>query len=233
MITIFFLLNTLVFQSGDTLRFIVQDSTVDTWVLGEEKHELDTGSVTVMKKAKVAPDNRSFFVYEETHASNSIEPVQTKITFYDSNKEKKWEKRNGDQRTLSFTLSNIFDSLVVLVDTEHNGKLPRLSIMKNNERNIIIEKGEWQRMVNYTVSPNCRYMAFHNRNPYAGRMWDYIYSIDLKRRKNWTYLFPMCLSCKRGRISLTVDNSGTVEVIHRGEHRIFSHKGNLIDFFIE
>ncbi|UCG92532.1 MAG: hypothetical protein JSV97_02135 [candidate division WOR-3 bacterium] len=233
MIVLVLVLNTLVYQNGDTLFFTVQDSVADTWILGDEIQKVDTLNITIHRKAKISPDGKSFFVFEETHTPNNIQPLQTKIIFYDEEKEKIWEESNDDQRKLSFKLSNVFDSLVIIVDTERNGTLPRLSTYKNREKTVIIEKGEWQRMVNYAVSPHCRYMAFHNRNPYSGKMWDYIYSIDLLSKKNWTYLFPLCLSCKRGKINLTIDNNGTVEVIHKGEHRIFSSEGNLKDFFIK
>jgi len=233
MMAIFFLLNTLVYQNGDTLLFMKQDSIISRWILGEEIQPLDSLEARVIKRVKVSPDNKFFFIHEETYASSSYKPLQTKIVYYDANKVKIWEEFHNDERIISYKLSNIYDSLLVFVDMEQNGKIPRLCTIKNKKKDIIIEKGEWQRVVNYAISPNCRYMVFHNRNHYFDKMWDYIYAVDLKLKKNWTYLFPLCLSCKRGKIALNIDDTGTAEVIHKGEHRIFSNEGNLIDFFLE
>ncbi|MBA7544100.1 hypothetical protein ES705_36447 [subsurface metagenome] len=98
---------------------------------------------------------------------------------------------------------------------------------------IIINSGDWTRIVDYKLSQNCRYLVFHTRRPYARKLWDYIYFIDLKTKKDWQYLFPICISCKRGKFSLDVNNTGQVDVVYKAEHRIFSKEGKLLDIFIK
>jgi hypothetical protein len=220
-------------QSGDTLFFTEQDSIIDYWIIAEEIRPQDSGAVVIAKKVKISPDKRRFFIYEEMIDSTRRIPLQTRMVLFDAQKTKLWEEFRDTTRFLSYRLSNVYDSLLIIVDTEHNETNPSLSIIKDNKKDVVINKGEWHRIVRYDISPGYRYIIFHNRNPYFKQMWDYIYSIDLVSKKNWTYLFPLCLSCKRGRIYLSVDDRGTAEVIHKGEHRVFSNDGNLLDFYIE
>jgi hypothetical protein len=61
---------------------------------------------------------------------------------------------------------------------------------------------------------------------------DSIYFYDLIAAKDWDYLFPSCLSCKKSRIYLEVDNDGRAEVIHKNEHRVFTSGGILTDIYL-
>jgi len=227
---ILFILNTLLYQNGDTLIFTAQDSIIDRWVLGETVQQIDSLKIRIIRKVKISPNNKFFFIHEERDPYNR--PSQTKIVFYDADKNRIWEESADKDRMISFRLSNIYDSLFIVVDVDRNGYNPSLWTIKSRKKDIIIERGKWERIINYEISPNYRYLVSNTRNRYFSRIQDYIYSIDLKLKKDWHYLFPLCPTCKRVKIDLNIDNSGKVEVISKGEHRIFSKEGKFIDYFL-
>lgn len=232
MMIVFFLINALVFQQGDTLIFMEQDSVLKIWFINEDMQQADSSEKKLIRKTKVSLNNKFFLIYEEKLGFNDV-CLQSKIIFYDANRKELWRESRGDTRKMSYDLSNVYDSLFIIVDWDKYNKNPTFSIIKNKKKNIVIQQGEWKRIVNYKISPNCRYLVFHTKNPYSGKLWDYIYFIDLKTKKNWEYLFPMCLSCKRYKIDLDIDDNGEADVIYRGEHRIFSKEGKLINIFIK
>jgi len=226
-----FLFNTLVYQFGDTLIFVAQDSVVDRWLLGQSVQKVDSLELVIEKRAKVSNDNRFFFIFEMKFSDYG--PTQTRIVFYDSQKNKICQETSDSTRTISFSLSNIFDSLFIIVDTGNDGTKPRLWTIKNKKKDMVIDKGSWYRINEYKISPNNRYLVVNTSKAYGMRKWDYIYFVDLQQKTNWQYLYPECLSCKRAKIEIALDDSGQVEVIYIGEHRIFSNDGMMINYFIK
>jgi len=223
-----FLLGTLVFQQGDTLKFMQNDTLLDQWFLGEEKKD----ETIYIKRAKVAANNKYFFLYEEKFYPDK-EDAFTKITYYNATRTKLWGKTIRGARRVSWELTRLFDDKLILITTNRYYGAPSLYIIKNRKMQQIIKADTWQGIVNYEVSPNFRYIALHTKNPYNNKPWDYIGCIDLKTMKQWSYLFPVCLSCKRAKIDLNVNDDGIIEVIHKNEHRVFSKDGTLMDVYLK
>jgi hypothetical protein len=159
--------------------------------------------------------------------------LSSSITFYDAEKNELFEEKSKEGRNISYDLSDIHDSLFVITNwDEHYGK-PAVNIVKNKKEIEIVKQGDWDRIVSYKVSPNNRYFLFHMRNPYHDKPWDYIYFYDLKTDAKWDYLFPSCLSCKKSRIYLEVDDDGRARVTHKNECRVFSPAGVLEDIYLK
>lgn len=222
---------TLVFQAGDTLKFFKEDSIVDQWIMGQETRT-EPEEYIITKKTKVSADSNYFFVYEEEYYPVK-DSISTKISFYNANKKKFFQRSYKSERKISFDLTKLYNKMLILVTTDKFNVNPSLEFIKNKKNQKVIKEDKWQRIINYELSPNLNYLVMHNRNPYSGKLWDYIYFIDLKTKKDWTYLFPVCLSCKRTKIDLSIDDEGKVEVIHKNEHRIFDKDGNLLNIFIK
>jgi len=225
-----FILNVLVYQNGDTLLFTEQDSIIDQWILGETIFHADSVETKLNRKAKVSSNNEKFFIYTEHDEQGEL--IKTEIILYNTFQEKLWQDSAHGEEVISFRLSNVYDSLFIGVRSLRGGSEPMLYTVKNTMKEIIIEKGTWDKIIDYSISPNRRYLLLHTKNPYAQRSWDYIYFVDLGNKKDWQYLFPICASCKRGKIDLAVDDEGTSEIISRGQHRIFSKDGEFIDYFL-
>lgn len=224
-----FILNVLVYQNGDTLLFTEQDSVIDQWILGETIQQIDSLEATIIKRAKVSSDNEKFLIHTEHYTQGDL--LKTEIVLYNNYREKVWRDSASEGSLILFRLSNIYDNLFIIVRSPQGREDPILYTIKDNKKEIIIEQGEWDKIIDYSVSPNERYLLLHTKNPYSNRSWDYIYFIDLENKEEWQYLFPMCASCKRGKIDVKVDDSGISEVICKGQHRVFSKEGKLIDFF--
>lgn len=232
-IMIVLLFGTLVFQNGDTLFFARDSSYADTVVMhtgivdGRE-------SLRVTEKAKVSPDNATYLIHSAVYGLTAPESLlSSTITFYDAKKKKLLEERSKGGRNISYDLSSIHDSLLVVTTWDQQYRKPALYVVKDDKKIEIVKKGDWERIVNYEVSSNNRYVLFHTRNPYHEKPWDYIYFYDLTTGRNWDYLFPSCLSCKKSRIYLKVNNDGRSEVIHKNEHRVFSPDGVLEDIYLK
>ena len=224
-----FMLNIFVYQNGDTLLFTERDSIIDRWILGETFQQIDSLEETIIKNAKISSNNEFFFIHEEKYAHTAH--TQSKIVLYNKYRERVWADSTSDSTFITFELSNIYDSLLIVVTAERNGWLPSLSAVKDSKEEILIERGDWNKIIDYKISPNNRYLLFHNKKPYSGKNWDHIYFIDLETKKEWQYLFPTCVSCKRSRIKLHIDDEGKAELVYKTEHRIFSKEGKLIDIF--
>lgn len=221
----------LVFQKADTLKFMRGNETVDTWTAVEEITALNHGNLIYTRCAKVSSDNKHFLFYEQEYHT-ARDSFFTKLTLYKSNQEKIWERCSDHHRKISFNLSTLFDDRVVMVMTDKYGMSPSMEIIKDGKSDTVVTKEQWRRIMEYVFSPNMRYIAFHVKGPYHEKIWNYIHSIDLKTHKNWTYLFPICVSCKRYRIGLDVKNDGTVDVVYKYQHRVFDKTGKLIDIYI-
>jgi len=230
---ILFLIATLVYQTGDTLLFMERDSIIERWIVGESVEEGDSIEIQVIRRAKVSPDNKFFLIHEEKR-SPDYKHLQSKVSFYDRTKKVLWNDAYEDSTRILFELSNIYDSLFVVVVSDIFGRDPELYVIDGSlQKMTVIEKDEWMRILSYALSPNCRFLASHTRRLRFRKPWDYIYFIDLRTEKSWEYLFPTCVSCKRASITLDVDNNGQVEVVYKAEHRIFSKEGELIDIFLK
>ena len=228
---LFFVFTTLIMQEGDTLEFFVEDSLVETWILGEQTEKIDSLEIFSVKKAKIAPDCHAFFIHETKYSATSV--PKTKISLYDADRQLLWEELSSETRMPSFELSNLYDSLFIFGETDLGGRFPALFIVENGKKDTLIPMGKWEIIVNYELSENCNYLVAYTRNRRSGKLWDYVYSYDLRQKSDWAYLFPLCLSCKRGKLDVAVDDSGKVEVGYKGEYRIFSKSGRLIDVFFK
>lgn len=230
---IVFLVATLVYQTGDTLVFMAHDSIVDRWVMGEYIEKSDSTEIQVVKRAKVSLDNEFFLVHEEKRTLD-YQHLQSKISFYDGTKKMLWNDAYEDSTKILFEQSDIYDSLFVVVVSDIFGREPELYMIDRSlQKRIVVEKGTWMRVLSYAISPNCHFFVAHTRRLQFRKPWDYIFFVDLRTEMSWEYLFPACISCKRARISLGVDDYGQVDVVYKAEHRIFSKEGKLVDIYLE
>ena len=217
-----------VYLNGDTLLFIDKDTTY--WVLSQV--ERDTQGIRLQKKARVSDNHKYFYIYEEEYSAQN-ELIQTRITLYDQNRNVLCKETRRENRRLSFELSRIYDKTLILVDFDRVYRNPSLTVVTDKKKTVVIKPGEWRSLVDYQLSKNGRYLLMHTRRTRMGRVWDYVYFFDLEKKKDWEYLFPMCLVCKRKRLFLRVDDQGESEIIYKAEHRIFSQEGELIHFFFK
>lgn len=230
---IFLLVGTVVFQNGDTLFFRSEESCRDTLVLQSGPAD-DTATVYLVELAKIAPDSGSYFIYSAIYRKSEPESLMSStITFYDAEKRQLFEEKGEGGRNISFELSGVYDSLCIIASWDQYNNNPSFDVIKGATRKQVVKEGDWQRIVSYKISPNRRYILFHARNPYHGRPWDYIYFYDLDTDNNWDYIFPTCLSCKKARIDLELDENGRSTVIHKQEHRVFSPEGILEDIYLD
>jgi hypothetical protein len=230
---ILFLIGTLVFQNGDTLFFLKDGFCVDTMIM-RTRLAGERGSFSVVEQAKTASDSMTYLIYSATYTETVPESlVRTTITFYSAKKKKLWEEKSEGERSISFELSGIYGSLFVVAAWDRFNGNPSFDVIKDAKKKRVVKEGEWQRIVSYEISPNERYILFHTRNPYNGVLWDYIFFCDLKTGNHWDYVFPTCLSCKKSKIDLEVDENGRSTVIHKQEHRVFSPEGVLEDIYLK
>ncbi|KPK62440.1 hypothetical protein AMJ83_10910 [candidate division WOR_3 bacterium SM23_42] len=227
-----FLINVCVFQNGDTLLFKEDDKIVETMSLAKEETDTSSGQI-VIRQAKVSPNNKAYFIHEAVREVGSDRIVRAEISVFDARKNKILEEKTAGQRNLSYELSSLHDSLLIVASWDYFFNNPSIVVIKGDDRIDVVEVGQWQKVVSYKVSPHNQYMLFHTRNPYRSKSWDYIYFYDFKTGKSWDYLFPTCLSCKKTRIYLNIDDNGRSEVVHKNEHRIFSKDGVLEDIFLK
>jgi hypothetical protein len=231
MMMLLFVLNVLVYQNGDTLLFTEQDSVIDQWLLGEKISQTDSVEIRFHKEAKISSNNENFFIYNEQYKQGEL--IKTEILLYNAFQEELWRDSAYGEEIISFRLSNVYDSLFIVVRSLRSGKAPILYTVKDTLKEIIIGEGTWDKIIDYSISPNRRYLLLHTKNPYAQRSWDYIYFVDRESKKDWQYLFPICASCRRAKIALVVDDAGISEIITKGQHRIFSKDGKFIDYFLK
>ncbi len=224
--------NTLVIQSGDTLKFLKNDSLISIRILKNEAYEKASGYY--VEKAKISPDSQNFLLYEE-HNFPDKESIFTRITFYNAEQNRIWSRTETGQRKILFELCKIYADKVTIITIERTNTAPQMIIINNDKSKKNIDLKQWTSITNYEISPNGRYALFHAKRPYNNRLWDYIYFYDLKTHKHWEYLFPFCFSCKRGWLELRISDEGISEVIYKNknEHRIFDKEGNLINVFVK
>lgn len=221
----------LVYQSGDTLKFTAGDSLIAFSIMSTET-ALEPVARSITTKAKTSADHDRFFIYQETYFTHN-DSIITMLTLYTSDQKKLWQRVYDNDRKISYELSDLHNDILVLVTTDRDNSDPRLEFIKDRKARTVIKENQWQRITEYAISPNDRFIVLHVKNPYQGKIWDYVYFIDLKTDKTWSYLFPICVSCKRSRLEMKVDDAGITEVIYKNEHRLFSRDGTLTDVLIK
>jgi len=223
-----------VFQNGDTLFFSVPGRTADTLVLTQKTEISDSGEVVVMEKARVAQDRGHYFVYTEKYFRR-IDSIATGLTLYDADRHLLAHEEHAGGERISFDLTKIYNDFLALCVTGKVNTQPGLVFIdfKTLRPREIIPRGQWPAILKYELSPDFRYLALQARKRQGNQVVDYIYSRDLQIGTDWSYLFPTCLSCKRGVLHLKIDNDGRVDAEYKKEHRIFSNTGSLINVYYE
>jgi hypothetical protein len=223
-----------VFQTADTLQFMNGSKIVDTWITAENSVRNDDHEILHTQKAKVSPDHKFFIMYNEEYHAHT-ESLITSVSLYTANKTKIWERWPDAGRIILFDLTNIYDDFVIMTTGDVFYKQPVMELIKDGVSRKINKKNTWHRIISYDVSANLRYIALHVKNPYglSAKMWDHIHFIDLETNQQWTRALPLCVTCKRNRIFLEVDDKGITDVRYLQQHRIFSKEGELIDAYIK
>jgi len=239
---ILFLVCNLVFQNGDTIIFMKNGKVIDKQTMTDHTIKDNQREQRVFCLTKVSSDNRFYLVHKTKQEITVVyetgdeiikdTTTSTEISFLNARKDTLYAEKTSGKRYISYELSDIHNSLFVLTTWDQHNNNPAFYIIKNGEKTEVIKEGTWQRIVSYKVSPNNRFILFHTRNPYHGTLWDYIFFYDLNAGNSWDYIFPTCLSCKKGRIELEIDDNGRSEVIHKQEHRVFSRDGVIQDIYL-
>ncbi len=224
------LLSNLVFLSEDSLIFRDGDDIKGVWLIDCYLPETVNASIH-HKRAKISADHQHFFIHGSRH-DKDWNHIGSDLSFYSARQKLLARETRTADRQISFDLTDIRHGALILVETDSRAENPQLSVLKDKRTIVPLKKGDWKRIVSYDLSSSGRYLAVHARNPYLNQLWDFIYFHDLKTGKNWQYLFPVCLSCKRTRITVRVDDHGQTTVEHKSEHRVFSKTGDFIDFYI-
>lgn len=224
------LVGTLVFQNGDTLQFVENDHAVETVVYADSTLNDSLGTLMI-RRARVADDNRFFLVYEARQRGDD-EVLSSRIAFYDAGKNLLFEETGRDARNISFELSGIDNGRFIVATWDKHCGNPGIFVLSSDVRTEIIKEGDWDQVLDHVISPNGRYFLFHARNPYGNKIWDYIYFYDFSTGATWDYLLPVCASCRRMRVGLGVDDDGRSEVTYSTERRVFSGSGELLDISV-
>lgn len=220
----------IIYQQNDTLYFKTNDIITDTIILNSTNQ--DSVLFRKTQSVKISAEKNTCILFWELTNRQSDE-VTSFIEVYDSDKELLWHDSTSNGRRFSLRLSELFDDLYIITETALDGKTPVLYTVRNGHKEVIIEEGAWTIITSYAVSPNGQYLILHTRHPFSRKLWDYIYFVDLLSRIDWQYLFPICLSCKRTKIHLLIDDTGQSEVVYKAEHRVFSKEGKLIDIYLK
>jgi len=224
-----FLICNLVFQNGDTIQFLNHGEIVDIMILGDSMGT-DSLEPRTVRRGKVSDDHRFFSIHEAVWR-NEDEILSSKVSIYSADRKMLWEERAEGPGSVSYELSGVHNELFFVGTWDRFCGNPTFAVIIGGEKIVLIKEGGWEQVVDYEISPNGQYFLFHTRNPYNYRTWDYIYFYDLNTKAAWDYLFPVCVSCKRAKISLAIDNDGRAEVVYKNEHRVFSKLGALEDLF--
>ena len=232
MIIVLLLLRSTVSLSNDTLVFVSKDSIIEQWILNETSMSKDSMGITYVEKARISNDSTRFLFYQEEYERNTGFSKST-IRLYTAEIQVVSTQEYYDDRRAQFDLCEIQDEFVIIADSDLDGKNPRVQLVCDGERKTLVEPGCWLRIVDYTLSSNYRYILFHTHRLHNDRAWDFLYFLDIDSGDDWEYFFPICLSCKKTPIDLSVENNGQCEVVYKQEHRIFSQRGQLTDIFFQ
>lgn len=229
-IVIVWLLSVTVRTNNDTLYFIARDTILDQWVLNEQALIKDSLGITFVEKVKIANENTRFLFYQEEYDRNSG-ASQSTLHLYTAEKKSQWSAHYRDARRVQFDLCSLHGDLLIVADSDLNGKNTGIHVIKNGESISLISAGQWLRVVNYALSSDHRYILFHTHRLHRGSVWDFLYFQDISTGHDWEYFFPVCLSCKKTPITLYVEDNGQSEVVYKQEHRVFSKEGELLEIF--
>lgn len=225
----FMLIGALVFQNGDTLRFVADGVMLESMIIADSVID-DSSEAVAVRRAQVAEDNRFFFIYEALRRGE-YEITRSRISFYDAGKNLLFTAAGDDAagRQVAFELARIRGGWFIVATWDRHSSDPAITALTPDTltRIEIIEQGAWQQVLDYAMSPNGQYALFHARNPYNNKVWDYIYFRDLTTGATWDYMLPVCASCKRTPVRLAVGDDGRSEVIYNVERRTFSRSGEL------
>ncbi len=227
---ILIIVSNIILLKEDSLLFMNKDKIVDVWTI--EYHEpITINSIVHHRRVKISDDGQYFFIYYSQY-DTAWNHLSSEIKFYNVTGKMLLSETRQSDKIISFELTNIENNTIIMVEWSPSSEDPQLSVIKGKKIKIPIKKGDWKRVVSYDLSLNGQYLAVHVRNPYMNKLWDYIYFSNLKTGDSWQYLFPLCLSCKRTKINVAVDDNGQTDVEYKGEHRVFSKDGVFIDFYI-
>ena len=221
----------IVVQKADTLQFMDGDTIIQIHILAQDSTRVESGYVVHIQQTKVSDKGDHYILYDE-YRNSSVDSLTTTLSLYTSMQHMVWIREYSKGRRIDFEKTKIYDDKVTITTTDRSYGAPVLELITNNASLILIEQDQWQRLVDYAFSPNMRFVTMHVRNPFNRKMWDYIYFIDRKTQDTWTYQFPICISCKRNRITVSVDDEGNSEIVYKEQHRVFDTKGSLKDFFM-
>ena len=225
-----FLISNLVFLQEDSLIFKRGDEVIDVWWL--EFYLPETVDATIhYRRAKINPDQNFFIIsYEQYDKENNV--LRSEIELYDARQRLKVKRIFNDGRIVFFDLMQNSGDKLFLVEQPKDSQYIALNMYEGKKSKVMVPGDEWKRIVSFVISPNQKYLAAHVRKPYMNELWDHVYFRDIKTGQTWQYRFPLCLSCKRTRINLEVDDQGQTDIEYKGEHRVFSKEGNFIDYYI-
>lgn len=236
MILALLLLSWTVDVTGDSLLFYKGDSLAECQVLGEKIDHLGVNQdLVVLERAKISPNRQHYLLYTESYQTDHAETITTRLALYDAGQHRQWEFIPPADRMISFALTSMYDGFIILGSTDLKHCQPQLDIIdyRKNVKETIVRAGTWQQMVKYVLSPNLRYLGAHVKNPVNAKLWDFVYFIDLREGTDWNVLFPFCLSCTRGILTLSAGDDGKLDVKYKNEHRIYSSAGQLLDAYAE
>lgn len=220
----------MIYQRNDTLFFERDGVIADRIILAAYAPE-SISSHTV-RMVKIASRGDVCILFTERTSDHVAEAISL-IDIYDDTRELLWHDSAGSDRKFSITLSLLHDSLYVITETALDGKAPLLYTVRHGRKEVVIPADTWTAISSFAISPSGRYLIAHTRHPYSRKMWDFIHFVDLQTKEEWQYLFPICLSCKRAKIKVTIDDDGQSEIIYKTEHRVFSREGRLIDVYMK
>ncbi|MEO0216424.1 MAG: hypothetical protein ABIL14_05365, partial [candidate division WOR-3 bacterium] len=108
----------LVFQTGDTLKFYKNGSLIEQRILKREESTNDGGYY--IEKAGVSSDNKRFFICEERYFPEK-DSIFTRLIVYNSEQKKIYSKIKSGKRKISTELTKIYpDKIVVFIVDRFN-----------------------------------------------------------------------------------------------------------------
>jgi hypothetical protein len=229
-----FLTQTLVFQQGDTLLFMAGDRRLDMLITGAITQNLEDGSsVTRTISTRISADHKFYFIHEE-FLYTQPESVFTRIVLYTADRKTLLSETRSGLRRIAFEITKLQGNSLILGTVNKDYSRPRLELLRpDRAAQILIAEDVWPKIVQYEVSPHFRHIVLHARRLVGTRMMDFIYARDLRSGQSWEYGFPVCLTCRRSTITISVDDQGRVENVYKNEHRIFNQSGEMIDLHLE
>jgi hypothetical protein len=222
-----------VFLETDSLVFHQDNTIVEKWYVGEQTERTTAGTTRITTHAVVAQDSTRVLYFKEIYLPET-DSMFSQLALYRADRQRLWQRTASSGRTFARYNTRFIDDMIAVVMTNQYGAAPCMELISPTAVDTIIREGDWYRLTDYSFSPNRRYIVMHVKNPYREKVWDYIHFKDLKTDSTWSYLFPLCVTCKRYKhIDVSINDDGVAEVVYKGEHRIFSREGILTDVFIK